>query len=381
MKMSKKPAEQLFPKDTLKAMSPYIYNRYRGQGRRQAAATPTKQHIGRGKGRLWTVRWAAVVLMVASLVGCHQRQGALTADGTVPREPDYGDTTQWFVSHRQADVDLFYVISTETGDYTTADGTLCHYADTYNDSVRGPMLSEMVGVDTLIGGSLNFYSPYYRQCSLQSFADDSTLATRLPIALQDVKKAFAYYLKELNGGRPFVLAGFSQGASIVVELMKEMDETTAKRMVAAYVIGIGIKQEMLDSCKRLVPAQRADDTGVTICYNSVRDAKSALPGLGLDGVVCINPVNWKTDATPATLATEPTPLQPLDSQQKDTMTVCIDTLSHLLTVDGYSATDYVLPLLGKEGNYHTREIWLYRDCLRENIALRAARFMEKRMGK
>ena len=30
-------------------------------------------------------------------------------------------------------------------------------------------------------------------------------------------------------------------------------------------------------------------------------------------------------------------------------------------------------MLGVEGNYHTREIWLYRDQLRENMALRANR--------
>jgi hypothetical protein len=36
----------------------------------------------------------------------------------------------------------------------------------------------------------------------------------------------------------------------------------------------------------------------------------------------------------------------------------------------------MLPLLGIEGNYHTREIWLYRQQLRKNMELRANRFLQ-----
>lgn len=57
------------------------------------------------------------------------------------------------------------------------------------------------------------------------------------------------------------------------------------------------------------------------------------------------------------------------------MTVRLDTASGLLLVQGFTAQDYILPLLGVDGNYHTREIWLYRDQLRENIARRVARWL------
>lgn len=304
-----------------------------------------------------------------ALTACSTRQ---MADGYIPAEPDYGEASQWYITDRQGEADIFYVISTETGDYSsTADGSLCHYADTYADSLRLPMLSEMVGVDTLLSGRLNFYAPYYRQCSLQSFESDSLARQRLPLALDDVRRAFAHYLKHQNQGRPFVLAGFSQGALIALELMREMDDSTYARMVAAYIIGTNISQEMLDSVPRIRPAQRADDTGVAICYNSVRDASCTL---WPRSAVAINPVNWRTDSQEATLITEPTPLQPVAAQQKDTLTVHLDTASNLLFVSGYSATDYVLPLIGKEGNYHSREIWLYRDQLRKNIQQRVSAF-------
>ena len=41
---------------------------------------------------------------------------------SIPDKPNYKDTTQWYVNERQADADLFYIISTETSDYLMADG-------------------------------------------------------------------------------------------------------------------------------------------------------------------------------------------------------------------------------------------------------------------
>ena len=319
--------------------------------------------------RIWLLAALVVILAGACRSTVEDRMTVVT--DVLPSNPDYGDVSQWYVTDRGSDVDVFYIISTETGDYPLADGTTCHYADTRNDSLRAPMLAEMQGVDSLLSGKLNYYSPYYRQCSLQSFMNDSIMHSRLTVAAADVKRAFAHYLQHMNGGRPFILAGFSQGAMIMLEMLEEMDDATFSRMVAAYAIGVSIQQDALAGNRRIVPARGADDTGVTVCYNSVRDAACAL---WPKSAVAINPVNWCTDATPATLITEPSPLIPVTEQRPDTMTVTLDPSSNLLLVKGYTATDYVLPLIGKEGNYHSREIWLYRDQLRENIAMRAARF-------
>lgn len=298
---------------------------------------------------------------------------AACSDGaTVPPAPDYQDASQWYVTQRRAPADVFYVISTETGDYTLPGGDVCHWADTYSDSLRAPLHAEMLGVDTLISGQLNFFAPYYRQCSLQTFLSTQLTAERMPLALDDVRRAFRYYLEHLNGGRPFILAGYSQGAHIMLQLLREMDDATFRRLIAAYAIGIAINEPH----PHIVPARGADDTGVTICYNSVRDTSCVMAGWERSSVA-INPVNWRSDDAPATLITEPSPLLPVAEQQKDTMTVRLDTASGLLLVEGFTAQDYILPLLGVEGNYHTREIWLYRDQLRQNMALRARKYIEE----
>ena len=321
---------------------------------------------------LWTTAMAAACLMLAA---CGATPARPVSDA-LHNEPDYSDSTQWYMNDRGGQADLFYIISTETGDYTRSEGALCHYADTYNDSVRGPLRGEMTGVDHLLSGNLNYYSPYYRQCSLQSYASDSLTQARMPLPTGDVRRAFNYYLEHLNQGRPFILAGYSQGAIILLELLKEIDDSAINRMIAAYVIGATVSDDDARH-PHIMAASRADDTGVTICYNSVRDAGCALPHFEYSAMA-INPVNWRTDDTPATLTTEPSPHIPADRQQKDRLTVRLDPTTRLLFVDGYTGTDYVLPLIGKEGCYHSREVWLYREQLRLNMALRTDSFLKQR---
>ena len=292
----------------------------------------------------------------------------------LPKAPVYSDNSQWFVVDRQAPVDLFYIVSTETGDYIM-DGLPCHYADTYSDSTRQLLWGEMVGVDEIMSGGLNYYSPYYRQCTLQTFTSDSLMQQRLPLAMRDVKHAFDYYLAHLNGGRPFVLAGFSQGGMAVVELLKQMDSDAFNRMVAAYVIGWRITDDDLARPNHFRPAQDSADVGVTVCYNSVRDNSCAIPMISGGNRMAINPVNWRTDTTPATLVS-PISTNP-ESGLPDTVIVTLDTNTLLLNVSGYSRTDYILPLIGREGNYHSLEISLYRNCLRRNVSLRAERYLAK----
>ncbi|MBQ6069762.1 MAG: DUF3089 domain-containing protein [Bacteroidales bacterium] len=303
---------------------------------------------------------------VCSTLSC-RNQPATSPLATIPTAPNYADNSQWYIVDRHASVDLFYITSTETGDYSLR-GLSCHYADTYNDSTRQLLLGEMVGVDQLLSGGLNFFSPYYRQCTLQSFTSDTLMRSRLPLAMGDARKAFAHYLEHLNGGRPFILAGFSQGGTAVVEILKHLQPEVQKQLVAAYVIGWKVTEADLKAAPYLRPAQDSADLGVVVCYNSVRDNSCAIPMLSQGNRFAINPVNWRTDATPATIA------NPHPTGHEEPLTVVLDTNSLLLQVSGYTRNDYILPLFGREGNYHTLEISLYQQPLRHNLSLRAQQF-------
>ena len=281
----------------------------------------------------------------------------------VPSEPDYADSASWYAVDRQASVDLFYITSTETDDYTVA-GVAMHHADVGYDSIRALLLGEMLGINNMYGEGFNFYTPYYRQCTMETYTSDSLLSARWPLAAGDIRRAFDYYMKHLNGGRPFILMGFSQGAAGVVELLKSMSDEDCSRMVAAYVVGWKVTDaDLAAAAGRIRAAQDSADLGVTVCFNSVRTPDCAIPIISGGNRLAINPANWCTDATRATWV-----------YSGDTLSATLDTASRLVLVYGYTG-DYMLPLIGRDGNYHCLDITIYRESLCRNIALRASRAM------
>ena len=286
------------------------------------------------------------VAALATVVSCAPRE-------RVPAAPDYASPEAWYAVDRGADVDLFYISSTETFDDTVG-RKVYHFAQAA-DSVACPgMRAEMEGVDRILSGGLNFYSPYYRQMTMETYLDTALIDSRFPVAMGDVRAAFKHYVDNLSDGRPFVLAGFSQGGEVLVELLKELPDSLQDRLVAAYVLGWKITPEDL-AASSIRPAQGADDTGVTICYNSV-DAPEHAGFVSSGNAVAINPVNWCTDATPAVLF--------------DSLTVTLDPETKLLLVDGFEGTGYAWKPYFEDGCYHTFEIRWYGESLRENIAER-----------
>ena len=285
--------------------------------------------------------------------------------GPLPPEPDYADSSQWFICDRGGRADLFYIISTETGDHLMGNDT-CHLADTYNDYLRSRMAHEMHAVDSFYSGDCNYFSPYYRQVSMQSWTSIEATMARLTVALADTRRSWDYYLKHLNQGRPFVLAGFSQGAHAMMDIMRRMPDSIASRMVAAYAIGYKVTQEDLDSCPQIHPAQGATDTGVTICFNSVRSPECEIPVVSEGNLLCINPVNWRTDTVSATFIV-------YDRRRNDTLTVRCDPESHLLLVGGFK-DNRPMPVIGVPGNYHHRELKFYYPYICQNIMDRIAAY-------
>ena len=300
------------------------------------------------------------------LIGCHP-----AATVYVPAAVDYADTTMWYtVSHDTAGLgaDVFYIPSTWEFDWYTPDSAICHYADPSLQKHRDRMRIEMSGVAEYMADGNNFYSPYYRHITLDSWAtlNEDTIDRRYgQVAFQDVKAAFTHFLTYENENRPFILAGFSQGAKSVVELLKIMPDEARERLVAAYVLGYKVTPADTAQCPAIRAATGADDTGVTICYNSVSDLKYIKPLVCVPCVMCINPVNWTTDATPATL--------------NDTITVTLSPEHRVLVVEGFDGSRY-RPILGilNTGDYHGAEPWLYSECLRANIKQRIASYRRNR---
>lgn len=306
-----------------------------------------------------------IACLLLALVSCEKDSSALASD-TI----DYSDNRCWFENKQDAtgkDVDLFYVVPTCIWDYTDSLGQTRHHMDIFNTEQRALTDPSIQLAKSVLADSCNFFSPYYRQISMDSWLtlDTALIEERFKLAYQDVADAFHYYMEHDNQGKPFILAGHSQGAKAVIELLKrEMTPDISRKLIATYAIGYTVTPEELAGYPTLRPAQDSIDTGVLIGFNSVTRPDAVSP-LFRDNVVCINPVNWRTDATPATSYQE--------------FTVAQDTTIHTLIVTGIDEEQYFIPSVAAllpKGNLHVQEFNLYNEDLRKNVLQRIRAFRQ-----
>ena len=313
--------------------------------------------------------------LILCVLGCQSEVSTKDTAVYVPLAPDYSNPIMWhIVQNDQGDgADVFYIPSTWEFDWCTADSVVSHYADPWNVKHRDNMNIEMTEVAKYMADGNRFYSPYYRHITLDSWAtlNEDTINRRFhDVAFVDIQLAFDHYQKYYNQGRPFVLAGFSQGGKSVVELMKVMPEEIRKRMVAAYVLGYKLTPDDVNQAPWLKAAQDSTDTGVIICYNSVSDVKYVKPIVCLPNVMCINPVNWRTDGEVATAAQHRGSRffnykSGKESDHKNFVTARIDTKNGALLVIPEKSGKYDSRAFGK-GIYHGYELQFFYHDLKEN---------------
>ena len=286
----------------------------------------------------------------------------------IPQVPDYHDATMWITVEDDSTgtgADVFYVVSTWEEDWKTADSVVCHYADVWNPIHREHMATEINKVAAYMSPGNRFYAPFYRHTTIEAFMmqnQDST-QNRVRMAMDDVCTAFDYFQSHRDQSRPLIIAGFSQGGIAVVELLKHMSDETYSQLAAAYVLGYKVTPEDTLQTNHIKAAQGETDTGVTICYNTVKDVKYIQSVIAAT-CIGINPVNWRTDATPAIL--------------HDTITVTLSPEYHVLVVSGYSGSEYpAYKGFINVGDIHSCEPWLYSECLQKNIKVRVKEWREK----
>jgi hypothetical protein len=222
---------------------------------------------------------------------------------TTPKQPDYSQDFSWVSKPERLDkpVDVFYVYPTI---YVGKEPKNMDIADPELRANAKGLLTAQAGV---YSPSANLFAPFYRQesAALQSMeaangGKDAYQDPAFQIGEGDVERAFDYYLENLNPDRPFILASHSQGTMATISLMRKRfnDPELQKRLVAAYLIGYSVTKDDLKKHPWMKLAQGETDTGVIITYNT--EGKDAGPSPVLfPGASVINPLNWKTDSTPA----------------------------------------------------------------------------------
>lgn len=217
-------------------------------------------------------------------------------DAPVSPVTDYSNPGNWLniPSQDTFGIDIFYLYPTAYKKGANSGDTNICAID--NSTMRKGALSAYNRTATAFETVGNIYAPFYRQADAQyifSLPADSAQMVIGDIPASDAIAAFDYYLKNYNKGRPFILAGHSQGSNILLFLLSDYlrNNPAYERMIAAYVIGYTVTDKYLSANPPLKFAEGPDDLGVIISYNT--EAANAIGNpVVLPSALCINPILW-----------------------------------------------------------------------------------------
>ena len=286
---------------------------------------------------------------------------------------DYSMENNWYQTGKKYDenkTDVFYILSTRLVKAVDENGNQV-FRSTLSAEDRKAMQEEYEYMSTELFDTddFNFFAPYYRQLTGEAYMmkDKKAFASEMVKSAADVYASFDYYMKHQNNGRPFILAGFSQGGLMSQVLLKNMTDEQYSKLIAAYSMGFQIRESEAQH-PHINPATGEDDLGVTVSYNSVASIDTMWDQIEGHAVACINPLNWKTDDTPAELVID-----------GDRATVHVDQEHQVLVVEGLDPDKYDgrgYPL--KKGVYHMWDPVFYAREIRQNALHRAKLFGNKK---
>ena len=227
---------------------------------------------------------------------------------TVGVAPDYSKKECWCkLPEISKDVDTFYIYATEYIMGSFAEGAPDFASLDNTEMLQGAEAEYNLHASAYVD-STNLFMPYYRQSGLK-YAGEMARKTGTADAafegmpMNDITAALDYYFENYNGGRPFIIAGHSQGSAMVLVLLRTYFKDHPEyysRMVAAYPIGYSVTDEYLAANPHLKFATGETDTGVIIAWNTEGPKNletNAHNLVVLPNTRSINPLNWKLDET------------------------------------------------------------------------------------
>ncbi|MEL7446022.1 MAG: DUF3089 domain-containing protein [Pseudomonadota bacterium] len=163
------------------------------------------------------------------------------------------------------------------------------------------------GMASPFNSASEIWAPRYRQATMGAFLTDEAEGQQaIDAAYRDVREAFRFFVSSINEDTPIVLAGHSQGALHLIELLRQemADSALQQRIVAAYSIGwpISIDHDLpamgMDACA--TPSQ----TGCLLSWSSFAEPadtsdviEAYANSTGFDGtrrgesqILCTNPL-------------------------------------------------------------------------------------------
>ncbi len=296
--------------------------------------------------------------------------------------PDYTNPENWayYGIGENRDADLFLICP-------TADmGRSGNYNMSMDDSkIKEKFIGALNMERGIYDEMLTLYAPYYRQATFPVYSlPESEAEEYFAIAYWDVRSAFLAFA-EMNPTRPFVLAGFSQGADIAIRLLKDLFDNPAyqERLIAAYCIGWHFTDKDVEEYPWLKPATCADDLGSIICFSTeaVDAPESFIVPAGIK-TCAINPLNWRTDSEMADASLNIgacfTDYSGSITEEIPQFTgAYIDETRGVLIAPDVIPADYTNTLF-PDGVYHLYDYQFFYRNLQENVALRVETFLKNK---
>lgn len=217
--------------------------------------------------------------------------------------PDYSESEKWLALPENLDqpADLIFLYPSSCND-PEAD-IICEID---NPSMIEGAKRNFAQEASAFDGVANIFAPYWRQVNglkLPMMSFEEVYDAEWAEPRTDVYAALDYYFENLNDGRPYFLAGHSQGSRlcymVLSEYMKEHPDYY-ENLIAAYCIGDSLTKKYLEENPHIKAAQSADDLGVVVSWNTEGPANKGKDSLVISpGAISINPLNWRVDETPA----------------------------------------------------------------------------------
>ena len=298
--------------------------------------------------------------------------------GNKTPEMDYSSINSWADLPVILDksVDVFYVYPTLFG------GTGEMIMDITNKEMQDKVQAVLLKQAAIFDVDCNIYAPYYRQMAMDGLSlNEEERNSYLSIGKADVENAFDYYLENYNDGRPFIIAGHSQGSQQLINILKTKfkKKKLMDKLVAAYIIGYSVTDADLAECSWLKIAQSADDLGVIITYNTQSPQAKGSPVL-LPKAHCVNPLNWKSTTEYASSDLNLGGVFFKDNGEIDTLINNFSDaqispegalISNITDVDLYSNPSF------PKGVFHVYDYSFYFNNLKQNVTTRVNAYLSK----
>lgn|SRR3990167_568621 len=215
-----------------------------------------------------------------------------------PPEPDYHDAKNWAelpsnMNNNKADV--FYLHP------TTFISELAWNANVSDKKVNKETHDTYLKWQTMpFANSARIYAPQFRQATLYAFVPENNGGPKerdsqqaLDLAYADVERAFDYYMKHYNQGRPLFIVSHSQGSYLAIRLLQnKYNQYHLRRyLVAAYLVGEHIGNKTFSN---LPVCATPTQTRCFVTWSSVLEGKKTqlVTGTTLGNPICVNPLTF-----------------------------------------------------------------------------------------